>query len=416
MRSLLCGVAAIVAAAALPATAQDTNLRIATVFDATGVENWQPVLDAFMAANPDIAVTMETVAGSGAAMYPDMLRTAMVSGDPADVFFMWGGTVAGPFIKAGQVLPLNAIYEQYGWNDRFPPWIVNRLGVDGETYGVPFHGQGMGFFYRKDILDAHGLAVPTTYAEMENVCATLIADGIHCATTGGKFGWHVMRLVDWFIETNCGPEIHDGLNALTESWDQDCVVGAYQTLADWITNGWLVPDFLNVSPDDARFAIYQGSAAMILEGPWFEPAIAEAGVDPSVYGFFLPPTDHAPDRYSAFPEQWMIAAGSDSQEAAAKLVDFITSADTIRANAKAFGASATIGITPDCTTQPITCQIVEIVQSDRPAYPPTDQAFEKELMDSFFEVQDGIVAGQLTPAEGAALMQERAAAWKAAQG
>jgi len=31
-------------------------------------------------------------------------------------------------------------------------------------------------------------------------------------------------------------------------------------------------------------------------------------------------------------------------------------------------------------------------------------------------VQDGIVAGQLTPAEGAALMQERAAAWKAAQG
>ena len=100
---------------------------------------------------------------------------------------------------------------------------------------------------------------------------------------------------------------------------------------------------------------------------------------------------------------------------AAKLIDYITNADTIRANPVAFGASATIGITPDCRVLPITCQRLEVVQSDRPAYPPTDQAFEKELMDSFFEVQDGIVAGQLTPAAGAALMQERAAAWKATQ-
>ena len=28
---------------------------------------------------------------------------------------------------------------------------------------------------------------------------------------------------------------------------------------------------------------------------------------------------------------------------------------------------------------PLTCQIVDIVQSDRPAYPPTDQAFEKDF-------------------------------------
>ena len=414
MKSILRSIAILAAVSAAPAFADD--LRIATVFDADTVAKWQPILGAFEAANPGTKVKMETVAGSGAAMYPDMLRTAMASGDPADVFFMWGGTVAGPFIKAGQILPLSDVYKKYGWNDRFPKWIVDRLGVGGKTYGVPFHGQGMGFFYRKDIFDAHKLKVPATYAEMENACTVLKADNISCATTGGKFGWHVMRLVDWFIETSCGPEVHNGLNALTQSWDQPCVVGSYQKLADWISKGWLVPDFLNVSPDDARFAIYQGKAAMILEGPWFEPAIAAAGVDPSVYGFFLPPTDHKPDRYSAFPEQWMIAAGSKNKDLAAKFVDYITSAATIKANPEAFGASATIGIVPDCAKLPITCEIVKVVQSDRPAYPPTDQAFEKELMDTFFEVQDGIVAGKLTPAAGAALMQKQAAAWKAKQG
>ena len=39
----------------------------------------------------------------------------------------------------------------------------------------------------------------------------------------------------------------------------------------------------------------------------------------------------------------------------------------------------------------------------------------KELMDGFFEVQDAIVAKQMTPEEGAALMQQRAEEWQAAQ-
>ena len=56
------------------------------------------------------------------------------------------------------------------------------------------------------------------------------------------------------------------------------------------------------------------------------------------------------------------------------------------------------------------------VHPDRRAtYPPTDQAFVKELMDGFFEVQDSIVARKLTPEEGATLMQQRAEEWQAKQ-
>ena len=72
-----------------------------------------------------------------------------------------------------------------------------------------------------------------------------------------------------------------------------------------------------------------------------------------------------------------------------------------------------IGYKPDCTTFPFECRWVDIITSDQATYPPTDQAFEKELMDGFFEVQSGIVSGQLTPEQGAKVMQERAAAWKA---
>lgn len=416
MKSLLSG--ALVAAVLLsaPAMAQEkTVLRFANAFDGAASERWEPVLKAFMAAHPDIEVKAESVAGSGAAVYPDVLRTSMASGDPPDVFFLWGGSIAKPFISAGQVEPLDAIFAEKGWTDRFPAWTVDRLKQDGKQYGVPFHGQGMGFFYRKDVFEANGVNVPTTYAELEAVCTKLKSANIYCASTGGKFGWHVMRLVDYFIETACGPEIHDQLNALTARWDQPCVVDAYAKFRSWIDNGWLVPDFLNVAPNDARIPVYQGQAAMIVEGPWFEPALVENEQDVSKYGFFIPPTDHEPSRYSAFPEQWMIASGSKHKEAAATFIDFITKLETQQQFPDAFGASATVGLTPDCTKWPLSCQITEIVQSDRPAYPPTDQAFEKELMDSFFEVQDGIVAGKLSPADGAKLMQERAEAWKAKQ-
>lgn len=415
MKALLCGAVAVLALAGSAAVAQDkVILRFANIFDGPASERWEPILQDFMAANPNIEVRSESTAGSGAAVYPDVLRNAMASGDPPDVFFMWGGSISSPFIKAGMVEPIDAVYAEKGWTDRFPAWTVDRLKQDGKLYGVPFHGQGMGLFYRKDLFEKAGITeLPKTYEELEADCQKLKDAGIFCASTGGKFGWHVMRLVDYFVETACGPELHDQLNALEASWDQQCVIDAYGKLRKWIDSGWLVPDFLNVSPDDSRIPVYQGNAAMVLEGPWFEPALVQNEQDVANYGFFVPPTNHEPSRYSAFPEQWMITSGSKHKAEAATFIDFITNLDTQKKYPEAFGASATVGMQPDCAQWPMSCQITEIIQSDRPAYPPTDQAFEKELMDSFFEVQDGIVAGKLTPEAGATLFQERAEAWKA---
>lgn len=397
------------------AMAQDkTTLRFANIMDAAGIERFKPVLDEFHAAYPDIEVKMEGVAGSGSAVYPDLLRTSMASGDPPDVFFMWGGTVGTPFIRAGFVRPLNDLYESEGWDERFPPWIVKAMSVDDKIYGVPVNGRGMGFWFRKATLEERDIAVPKTFEELEAACARLKEDGVYCASVGGKYGWHTMRLTDYFIEQACGPEIHDGLNALTEDWSQECVVESYATMRRWIDNGWLVPDFLNVEPNDARFPVYQGNAAMIFEGPWFEGALRNDEMQFADYDFFLPPTGHAEERYSAFPELYMISAGAKNTDAAVKFLDFITDPEVQKRNPTVFSGSVSVGFRPDCETSPFACRWLEITTSDRPSYPPTDQAFEKELMDSFFEIQDNVIAGRLTPADAAKLMQERATAWKQA--
>ena len=132
-------------AAAPAASGEKIQLRCANIFDAAGEEQWQPVMDAFQAKYPNIEVISESTAGSGAAVYPDVLKTSMASGNPPDLFFMWGGSIAEPFIKAGQVMDLAPYYEKYGWGDKFAPWVIDRISFDGKKYGVPYHAPRHGF-------------------------------------------------------------------------------------------------------------------------------------------------------------------------------------------------------------------------------------------------------------------------------
>lgn len=394
---------ALLALAAGPVAAQDTTLRFFNVLDAADAPLWEEPLAAYE-AQAGVAVESESIAGSGAAVYPDVLRTSIASGDPPDVFFMWGGTIAQPFIEAGQVREISDFYDQYGWRERFPPWIIERLTqADGSIYGVPYTARGMGLWYKKAMFEQYGLTEPTTYEELEQLCTTLAENGKYCASFGGQFGWHTMRLVDYFLEDTCGPEVHDAINARTESWDQPCVVDAFARLKSWVDNEWLVPDFLGVAPNDARMPMYLDNAAMVYEGGWFENVLVSDGQNVDDYAFFLPPT--ASGRYHAFPEQWMIPQGAGDPEASAAFLDYITSPETHMAYRAAFEGSPSIGYTPDCEVLPHACRWTEILTSDRGTYPPTDQAFEKELIDAFFEAQDGVVAGQVTPEEAAAMIQ-----------
>jgi raffinose/stachyose/melibiose transport system substrate-binding protein len=398
---------------AAPASEEKITLRFANIFDATGMEMWQPLLDQYKAEHPNIEIASESTAGSGAAIYPDVLKTSIASGNPPDFFFMWGGEIAGPFIDAGQVLDLTPYYEKYSWGERFSPWTVDRITRDGKLYGVPFKAMGMGFWYRKDMFQQYGLEIPKTFADQEAMCAKLKENNVYCITIGGKFGWHTMRILDYFLEYTCGPEMHDKLNRLEESWESPCVIDAYTTFQRWVDSGWVVPDFLTVAPGDARFPWYKGEAALILEGVWYEDVLKNDEQDTANYDFYLPPTDHDPVRFSTFPEQFMITSGSAHPDEAAEFLNWITDPERQNQNVQIFANSAVKGVNPDCNDWPLTCRWRELITSAESTYPPTDQAFVKELMDGFFEVQDGIVAKKFTPEEGAALMQQRVDEWKA---
>jgi raffinose/stachyose/melibiose transport system substrate-binding protein len=397
------------------AQGETVTLRLFSYMDADAQAKWPAVIDEFKAANPNIDIKIETLPGSGAAQYPDVLRTSMATGDPQDLFWMWGGTQAGPFIRANQVADLTPYYKEYGWEKTLAPWALGQVTRDGKRYGVPRAIFGMGFFIRKDILEKFKLKLPTTFAGLEAMCDALVKNGVTCISVGGKYGWHTMRITDYLLETFCGPAKHDALNALTAKWNDACVVQAYTALKRWVDRKYLPQDFLGADPiSGAPVNVYRGRAAMILEGGWFDDVLKGAQQDRALYEFWVPPTGHTPVRFSTFAEYLMVSKSTKHLDEAAKFIDFVSQASVQKKHLDIFSTvSATAGVNPDCTDYRLSCRIRELVSKAASTYPPTDQAFEKELMDAFFAVQDGIVAGKVTPANGAAQMEAAAVKWKA---
>ena len=375
-------------------------------------ELYDGLLKEYMDTHPGVEVAHETVAGTGAATYPDVIKTGMAAGSPPDVFFMWGGSLAAPFIDAGGIMEMDQHFEKMGWNKLFFPWVTDTIKRKGKTYGVPKSAIGMGFWYRKDIFEKVGIGEAKTYAEVEQNNQKLKAAGIAPIAIGGKFGWNTMRLLDYLMEVVAGPELHTKLQRLEESWDRKEVVESYALFKKWVDEQWITPGFLTVAPNDALLPWYKGDAAMVFGTSGQEAVIKTAEQDIAKYDFYLPPTGHTPLRISGFPHQLMIAQATQVPDAALEFVNWISQPPIQQKYFAALGATATVGARPDATEWPRSVKWLDILEKQKDIYPPTDQAFYKELMDGFFEVQDGIVAGQITPENGAKQMQAKAVEWQ----
>ena len=389
------------------------TLKVQTVWGGDQKTNLDRLFSEYSKVNPDVKIEHFVVAGAGAATYQEVLQTAFASGTGPDIYFEWGGELSGFFVDSGFAEPLERYYKQYNWNKVLIPWAIDAVKRHGKIYGVPISTHGMSFWYRKDIWKKLGLAEPKTYEELEVLNGKVKNAGIYPLSLGGKYDWMTMRLLDYLLETSCGPRLFDQLRSLKVSWDSPQVVRAFKMFRKWVDN-WITPGFLTVDPAEARMPVYQGSALMVFEGSWLETTLIADGQDPNNWDFFIHPTGHKPNRISGFPEQFMISSKSSHKDEAAKFINWLIQKDIQqRELGKAFNSTATIGVFPDKEKMPSTYKWRQTLTSFEAVYPPTDQVFKSDLLHDFFEVQDGMVAGKITPEEGAKRFQEAVVRWKA---
>jgi raffinose/stachyose/melibiose transport system substrate-binding protein len=298
------------------------------------------------------------------------------------------------------------------------PAALDLARHNGKLYGVPVWVRPMTIFYKKSLFDKFNLAEPKTFADLEQACQTLKSNGITPFACGGKFSWMTMRTTDFLIEHYAGPTAHDKLFALDESYNSPAVIQAFAKLKEWVEKGYFNEGFISLDPDQALPLLFQDSAAMIFQGPWIEDQnVIKSHQDPNNYVPIVAPSDQKPARVSGFQEQLQFWSKSkpEAQKAAMLFAAFVTTPDVAKRHIADFGSpSAVTGVFPP-EDHPITTKMAKWLQGDVQLYLPTDQALPQELVNAFFQAQDSVVLGTITPEAAAAQIQTAVEAYKAAR-
>ena len=129
-------------------------------------------------AQAGTTTTVDNLPGSGAAIYPDKLRTELLGGKGPDVWRIWGGQIGAPFVKAKQAMDLAPYYQKFGWDSKINTRAIEGMTFDGVKGGVPFVALGIGAWYNKAAFKKAGIAgEPKSYAELEEANEKLLSAG-----------------------------------------------------------------------------------------------------------------------------------------------------------------------------------------------------------------------------------------------
>ena len=354
--------------------------------------------------------TVESLPGSGAAVYPDKLRTQLLGGKGPDIWRIWGGQIGSPFAKAKQALDLTPYYQKYGWDSSVNKQAIEGMTFEGMKAGLPLLSLGLGAWYNKSLFAKAGVsAPPKSYAELDEVNDKLVAVGVTPCGLGGKYGWDIMRLFEYLLEHTAGPELHDKLLTGAESWDRPQVVEAFALFKKWQDKKWLPQGALGLDPADIEPGYVQGKTAYTIVGPWTEAAaILSAKKSPAGFGNFELPTDQTPARHSGFVEGYMINAKSGNPDKAAELLDFLAKPETQKA--LQITASTVKGAEPDPKSLPLSAEWAQ-KYGNNPFYTIQDQAFPKKQADQYFSVQSDLLQGSVTPEAASKKMQDIVSTW-----
>jgi glucose/mannose transport system substrate-binding protein len=245
------------------------KLEIFSWWTGAGEEDGLKALIAlFQEKYPDIKVENAAVAGGAGTNAKAVLATRMQGNDPPSTFQVHGGSeLNDSWVAAGKMEPLNDLYEQEGWMDKFPQSLIEMVSKDGKIYSVPVNiHRGNVLWYNKKIFEENGLKPPTTFEEFFQVADALKAKGITPLALGDKEPWTATHLFETVLLGKLGVEDYKKLWTKELSFDDPKVVEAVETFKKMLN--YINEDHSSRNWQDASQLVGKGEAAMNIMGDW----------------------------------------------------------------------------------------------------------------------------------------------------
>lgn len=386
------------------------KLQINVWFGSDAMSQKESIVAEFNEANDEIEVVASFYDTDG---MKDALKVAASSGTLPDTWRTYGGSFGGYFVDNDLAYDLTTYAEENNWREVFNGGTLDLCTYDDKLYGYPCSYNVITIWYRKDIFEQYDIQVPTTFEEFEQACATLKENGITPISTAGMGGWHVMRLVELFVEHYAGAELHDQLNNFEASWDCEAVVQALTKYKEFCDAGYFPDGFVTADPDNTNMAVFSGTAAMDIDGQWFDSNCVTNEQDVNNFGTFSLPTGGT-NRVSAFAEMFQFNKDITDERLAAtmKFLDYYLSDECVEKYPDGYNLPLPrIGATvPE--GQPHVEEVFDM-SNENGTFTIADQAFPAEVADILFNAQAAIANDEMTPEEGAKAIQAGVEAYQA---
>jgi raffinose/stachyose/melibiose transport system substrate-binding protein len=285
---------------------------------------WAQAVEIFKAEHPEVAVTFE-IRGFDATT--NNAQVILTGNEVPDVMeFNKGNADTGRLASQGLLTPLTDVVEQYGWDEVLDTTSLNLLsryseaGVagSGDWYGIPNYGEYVLWYYNRDYFDEHGLSVPTTRAELEQLLSGIKATGqtpISVAALEFPFihVWWQNILADAPADWTANYQLFQG----PVDWDAAYWIDGTTKTREWVEKGYVDPDITGVSHEDMGVNFLSGQYPLMTSGSWWYGRIADEA--PFNWGTF--PWPEQSKNLGSVGNLWVVPTNAKNKDLAYEFID-----------------------------------------------------------------------------------------------
>jgi len=305
---------ATILSACAPAAAEPGKVEVFSWWTGGGeAAGLEAMIKVFQAANPNIEFVNAAVAGGAGTNARAVLASRLQAGDPPDSWQGHAGQeLIGTYVAGKQIQPLNDLYKAEGWLSVMPETLIPLISDSGNIYSVPvnIHRANV-MWYNPALLEANGVAVPTTMDEWLAAMETLKAAGVQPLALGEQ--WTKMHLLETVLLGTLGTDAYNGLWDGTTDWGGPEVTAALENYVKVVS--YANTDSASLTWQDAAQLVVNGSAAFNVMGDWAEGYFRELGKAPKTdYGWA--PVPGSVGVFQFLSDSFVLAVGAPNPDGA----------------------------------------------------------------------------------------------------
>jgi len=328
-------------------------------------EGLADLLNFFQKKFPGVKVINAAVAGGAGTNAKAVLKTRMMGGDPPDSFQVHGGSeLIDTWVKAGLMQPITDLYQQEGWNDKFPQGLIDMVSKDGEIYAVPSNvHRGNVLWVNRSLFEAQGIPVMNmNYEAFFDACEKFKAAGVAPLALASRNKWPVTHLFESILLGVGGPIFYQELFDGQIAWTDKRVKESLEILKRMM--GYVNKDHAALTWDQASGLVMQGKAAMNVMGDWAKGYFTTNGWIPDK-DFGALPAPQTGGRFVVVTDTFGLPKGAPNAAAAREFLKVVGSAEgQVAFNIKKGSIPARIGVPTDAF-DPIAVRTIKDFAADR---------------------------------------------------